>query len=487
MRRTLPNALSVLVAGVLSFGGVMVAGSGPSSASPGATRGLAWQPCPEHQTDQRVRCASLTLPVDWARPHGPTFELALARRPAAEPGERIGTLMFHPGGPGLSGVDAVFDERYFDAEVLRRFDIVGFDPRGVGRSNPVVCSADLLAGRPQPVPTTERDYDRLVTFNRAVDEDCRKRTGPLAGHVDSVSVAHDVDAIRAALGESVISFYGVSYGTLTGQAYAENYPHRIRALVLDSPMDHSQSGRSFFVTHTAAAEDLFREFASWCDRTTTCALHGRDVPALFASLSTRADRGELGSYTRYGLSTEFQFTSWLPAAWPGLAERLAALDGGPAPAPATAATTPEVKPLPDLAFCRDWQLGIRSYRDFSRLIEQAGAVAPHLRVGAAGAESFSFCLGRTGKVANPQHRLDTDLRRPVLVVAAQHDPATPRRWAATVTEQIGGNARLFTYQGWGHGVYRQHLPCPNTVVDRYLIDGRLPSPGTTCSAVDPRP
>lgn len=252
-------------------------------------------------------------------------------------------------------------------------------------------------------------------------------------------------------------------------------------------MDHSQSGRSFYVTHTAAAENILTQFASWCDRTTTCALHGRDVEALFASLSARADNGELGGYTRYGLSTEFQFTTWLPANWPALAARLAELDSGQAaPSPASASAS-EVRPLADLAFCQDWRTGVRSFTDFSRIVAQSSSAAPHLRVGAAAAESFGFCLGYPGGVTNPQHPVDVDMRRPILVVAAQHDPATPRRWAATVAEQIGPNARLFTYQGWGHGVYRQHLPCPDAVVDRYLIDGRLPAPGAGCAAVDPRP
>ncbi|MBY8874525.1 alpha/beta hydrolase [Micromonospora sp. PLK6-60] len=486
MRRIFNTVLSALVASALSLGGAVIIGPRESSAAPGASRSVAWHSCPEHEADQRLRCGSLTLPVDWARPDGPTFELALATRPAADPGDRIGTLIFHPGGPGLSGIDAVFDERYFNPEILRRFDIVGFDPRGVGRSNPVVCSANLLAERPPPVPTSKRAYDGLVRYNRALYEDCRQRTGPLTDHLDSVSVAHDVDAIRAALGESTITFYGVSYGSLTAQAYAENYPHRVRAMVLDSPMDHSQSARSFFVTHTAAAEDMFTQFASWCDRTPTCALHGRDVPALVTSLSARADNGDLGNYTRYGLTAELQFTSWLPANWPRLAERLTALDGGPV-GPGTAATMPEVRPLADFAFCQDWKLDIRNFTDFSRLLEEAASAAPHLWVGAAGAESFGSCLGYPGRVRNPQHRLDVDTRRPVLVVAAQHDPATPRHWAATVTEQLGRGARLFTYQGWGHGVYRQHLSCPDAVVDRFVVDGRLPAPGTTCAAVDPRP
>jgi pimeloyl-ACP methyl ester carboxylesterase len=486
VRRKLRIASGILLSGALSLGGAVSYGAGTSSASPDGTRGVAWHPCPEPEAGQRVQCGSLTVPVDRARPDGPTFELAVARRPASSPADRIGTLMFHPGGPGLSGVDAVLDHRYFNPEVLRRFDVVGFDPRGVGRSNPVVCSADLLAERPAPVPASKRAYAALARFNRELAEDCRKRTGPLADHLDSVSVAHDVDAIRAALGEPAITFYGVSYGTLAGQAYAENYPHRVRAMVLDSPMDHSQSARSFFVTHTAAAEDNFRQFASWCDRTPTCALHGRDVAALFASLAVRADNGNLGGHTRYSLTAEFQFTSWLPAAWPGLAERLAALDSGQATVPdRQAATTTEVRPLPDLAFCQDWRTGIRSFADFSRVIAEAGSKAPTMRFGAAATESFSYCLGRTGKVGNPQHRPEITTRRPVLVVAAQHDPATPLRWAATIADQLGRDARLFTYQGSGHGVYRQHLPCTDAVVDRYLIDGRLPAPGATCAAAEP--
>jgi hypothetical protein len=241
------------------------------------------------------------------------------------------------------------------------------------------------------------------------------------------------------------------------------------------------------VTCTAAAERILTQFASWRDRTKTCALHGRDVRALFASLSVRADNGELGGYTRHRLSAEFQFTAWLPANWPALAARLATLDSGQAVSSTATSAMPEGQPLADLAFCQDWRTGVRSFADFSRIAGYAASVAPYLRAGVAAAESFGFCLGYPGGVTSPQHRVDADTRRSVLVLAAQHDPATPRRWAATVAEQIGWNARLFTYQGWGHRVYRQHLPCPDAVVGCYLTGRRLSAPGASCAAVDPRP
>jgi hypothetical protein len=129
------------------FGGAAILST--DSASAAGTDRITCHPCAEHESDQGLRCGSITLPVDLGPAGRPAFELALARRPAADPAARIGTLIFHPGGPGLSGVDAVFDVRYFNREILCRFDIVGFDPRDVGRSKPVVCSTELLAKRPR--------------------------------------------------------------------------------------------------------------------------------------------------------------------------------------------------------------------------------------------------------------------------------------------------------------------------------------------------
>jgi hypothetical protein len=175
---------------------------------------------------------TLTVPIDWDDPDGETIDLALARIPASDPDARIGSLVINPGGPGGSGVGfALFAPEVFSPEVLDRFDIVGFDPRGVGDSHPVLCSVETLQDDPGALFDSRAELDARAAFNDELREDCRENTGPLYDHVDSLSVVHDIDAIRAALGDEQLSFFGVSYGTLMGQQYAATYPERVRAVV----------------------------------------------------------------------------------------------------------------------------------------------------------------------------------------------------------------------------------------------------------------
>ena len=142
------------------------------------------------------------MPVDWSEPYGPTIDVAVARRPATDPARRIGTLVVNPGGPGGSGVDfAIGAAGFFSAELRSRFDIVGFDPRGVARSHPVRCTERWSTAQPSPLLTSPAQYDAAIAYNRGLAADCRKHTGPVFDHVDTLSVARDMEALRAALGE----------------------------------------------------------------------------------------------------------------------------------------------------------------------------------------------------------------------------------------------------------------------------------------------
>ncbi|GAA4621272.1 hypothetical protein GCM10023196_008510 [Actinoallomurus vinaceus] len=188
-----------------------------------------------------AECATLSVPVDWAHPDGPTFGLALARRTATGPGVPVGALVFGPGGPGDSGVDRVVTgiDR-FSPEIRRRFDIVSFDPRGVGRSSPVTCSPDLLARRPSPKIEDQAAFEATLAYNRRLRADCRARTGPVFDHLDTAQTVRDLDAVRTALGEAKLTFHGSSYGTMLGAQYAETYPRRVRAMVLEGVMDQAE-------------------------------------------------------------------------------------------------------------------------------------------------------------------------------------------------------------------------------------------------------
>lgn len=453
----------------------------------GAARDLRWAPC-DDPAKPGAECASLSVPVDWAHPDGPKLDLAVARRKATDPGPgtRVGSMVFGPGGPGDSGVQMVVDNvSRFSPEVRRRFDVVSFDPRGVGDSSPVTCSGDLLAKRPSPELKSQADFDATMAYNKRLRADCRARTGPVYDHLDSGQTVRDLDALRAALGERKLTFHGSSYGTLLGAQYAETYPRRVRAMVLESVMDHSvPTAREFLRDEAATAEDSFREFVKWCDGATGCALHGRDVRAVWQGLLARAERGELADpaepdtpLSSSDLVNKVAFRKFYDADHAGLAKAIAGMDASkPLPAsPTSVAPLPPATPV----FCSDWHLPVSDYREYASLVGTLDTAAPDLPY-LLPIHMVAACLG--APTANPQHRLDARGAPPVLLSNALHDPATGYPWAVSVARQFGPSGALLTYEGQGHGSVTSG-PCMENAVDDYLTDLTVPNRGTTCPAV----
>ncbi|MFT7839944.1 alpha/beta fold hydrolase [Saccharothrix sp. BKS2] len=459
----------------------------PAFADPPGTARVEWAPCEE---PAEVECGALSLPIDWARPRGERFDLAVARRPATDPAKRVGVLVVNPGGPGGSGVDfALGADRYFSPAVLERFDVVGFDPRGVARSQPVRCSLELLRAAPSAYPADEAGFRALAAHNRELAADCRERSGPIYDHADTLSVVKDVDALRKALGERKISYYGISYGTLIGQQYAEEFGRDIRAMVLDSNMDHSLGTRRFNETEAVGAEDSFHEFVEWCDRTPSCALHGQDVAAVWDDLLARADRGEIGQPGDPSLKVTAQQISRIALSafygpdWTFLAQLVVDLRAGAPAASALAAEETAHNPFPAV-FCQDWAIRVKDHRELSALVERNNRLAPHMRGSALGHSATTGCVGLPERVNNPQHRLRIDHAPKILMTNALHDPSTPYAWAANAHRQSRDTTVLLTYEGWGHGVYGRS-DCTTGAVDDYLINLRTPRDGARCPGVEP--
>jgi pimeloyl-ACP methyl ester carboxylesterase len=438
---------------------------------------LSWQPCPENTA---VQCATVTAPIDYAHPRTGTIEVAVARQPATDPAHRIGVLFLMPGGPGASGVDDIIhDDAGVPPELAARFDVVSFDQRGTNRSNPVMCDGNLLANPPELVPEAGGRLADIEAYGRRLGDSCRALTGPLVDHVDSVSFARDIDTIRAALGERRLTLYGRSYGALTGQMYAENFPHRVRALILDSVFDHGLPTSTFLMTAAATAEDVFGEFATWCAANTACVLHGQDVGQLYGDAFEKAMRGELTSpdgkpLTAFGMLQASNAFFSVPD-WPGYAGFLKALGTQPAATVTRAAAAP----FPLAPFCADFDAGFSSDREWRSLWYRQRAVAPTVR-GHFGFGLVTMCAGWPGEVGNPQHRTDVTGAPPILLMNSLHDPATSIEWARDVNRQLRGSV-LLTYDGWGHGVWDRG-ECTAAVATAYLIDHRLPKPGTHCPA-----
>ncbi|MBM7810416.1 alpha/beta hydrolase [Saccharothrix algeriensis] len=429
-------------------------------AVPAAARARAqppdWRACGERGAE----CATVEVPLDWSEPGGERISLAVSRLSAADPARRVGVLFVNPGGPGGPAVPMVRDHaaEAFPQRLRERFDIVGVDPRGVGDSRPAItCPTPPVDPRVTRFPATAQRFQALVSYNRRVAEACRGATGPLIDHVDTVSAAKDFDAVRGALGEDRVSWLGLSYGTLLGATYAQLFPSRVRAAVLDGAVDHTVGTRRMAEDEARSTEQVFAAFARWCDATRTCALHGRDVRAEYRALLARADRenvpaeGIPGGVTAEQIGFGVYSLLYLKGTWGPLAEALR-----DAMAPDPDAGVFGRSPSTDAAYrviaCHDFPSDVRSFHDLSarrRAIERS---APVTRGFVEGWDVQAGCAGWPIRPANPWSPLHVRGAANVLVVSGEHDPATPREWGDGLTRQIRG-ARHLVWSGVGHTAY----------------------------------
>ncbi|MCT9081457.1 alpha/beta hydrolase [Streptomyces fulvoviolaceus] len=490
-----------VVAAVVALLGQLLIGTAvaatPTSPSPGS---IAWVPCESPYGEGDFECGTLTVPVNWQHPDGTTVDLALARHRATDPGRRIGPLLLNPGGPGQSGVNLALSAPFsFSPEVVARFDLVGFDPRGIGGSSEMHCDGEKVEARRAALsPTDEASFQTLRQANRALADNCREVSGPLADHMDTKSVAYDMDAIRAALGEQRISYWGGSYGTLIGQQYAELFPHRVRAMVLDSNMDHSLGAWGILKSRTETLEASFGLFADWCERTPSCLLYGKDVRALYKSYYQAAEEGRLvytlsnrpfPASTLRGTTYSYMYE---PDNWPTFALVLSYLSVVAEPPTETASEAPSAQAAAgdpvaftyDPVLCQDFDLDVPSYATMARYETELARIAPLTRVASLGWSYLTSCQNWTDRVANPQHPLRVDGTPPILLTNSRYDVATPYAWAANAARQMGREARLLTYDGVGHITYWRS-PCMRAAVDTYLTTLETPAKDTHCPAIWP--
>jgi pimeloyl-ACP methyl ester carboxylesterase len=464
-----------------------VLGSLLTAAPASAAEAVDWKPCADAP---EIDCGAVTVPIDWAHPDRGTTTVALARRKATDPRARIGSILMDPGGPGGSGVEEVKYGWTLSPEITKRFDTVGFDPRGVGAGTQIKCGLDELTADHPVVPRNQTEFEQLAQYNRKLGESCARLTGPLARFGDTKSVARDMDVIRAALGDRKLTYYGVSYGTLMGQQYAELFPDKVRALVLDSNMDHSQvTAWEFLNSETQSVQAEFGEFAAWCGRTPSCALHGQDVSKVTRALQDKAARGELKDPQSGEVITPLDLASIIRGSfygpdWDRLAATLESLATGTKPAvSAKLKDDIPVNTVFQSVFCDDWRLPVHNFAELETYRRVAAALAPDVKVNDLAWAAITGCVGWPGRTDNPQHPLRVHGAPPLLMLSSEHDPATPYAWSRTAARQSGST--LLTYDGWGHGAYFKNSQCVVTATDDYLITGKLPAEGTHCAAVEP--
>jgi pimeloyl-ACP methyl ester carboxylesterase len=454
---------------------------------------LGWAPC-----GGAMECATLAVPLDYADPNGEAIELALVRQPARDPSRRIGPLLVNPGGPGGSGVElARILGAGLASEIRDRFDIVGFDPRGVRGSTPLLCHDDIQRlGGLEPEPSTDDEWAEVVRANREFTALCAKRGGAMLPHLGSPNVVRDMDRIREALGEEQVSYLGYSYGTVLGALYADQFPGRLRAAVLDGAVDIGLPAEELMAMQAEGFDLAFERFIADC-RARECAL-GDDPAATIDALMERAREQPIpaANADRPAGPGEVQLgviqSLYRPEAWIVLERAVDAARGSDASLLVRLADVYLGKRGTeyDNSFEMNAAVNCVDY-EFSRDIEHYQTTladtleerAPHF--GRSFAPAGIACA-LWAAPPQPISLTDTEDAPPVIVIGTTNDPATPYAWALGLRRDLPSSV-LLTYEGDGHTIYATSSRCINQTVDRYLLTLETPEDGAICGAADSVP
>jgi len=443
------------------------------------------------------QCARLRVPLDDTVPHGKTISLALTRLPASNPSQRIGSLVVNPGGPGGSAVQFVRESaRMMPASIRDRFDIVGFDPRGVGGSAPIDCTSNLdPLYNLQFAPTSPAARQALIAGFQSFVAKCEKKDGAELPYVSTERAARDMDRVRAALGDQKLTYLGYSYGTYLGALYADRYPTRIRAMVLDGAVDPTLSAAAGQIQQAEGFEHDLDLFLQNCASDSSCAFHSGGNPgAAYDMLRAGLDAHPLpasgagAGRTLDGTEFDIGVTQFLysgQAAWPDLAQALAAAAKGNGSDLLTSSdqyTGRNSNGTYDQSQDAFWAIGCLDGPDVGGLsglqaIEnEAAAVAP--RLGRSVVNNSLPCAIWPVPTQTPPvpHAVGSPK---ILVIGNTNDPATPLSGAQDLVHVLS-NAVLLTVNSDMHTAYDSGIPCVDSTVNRYLIDVVPPAPGRTC-------
>jgi len=517
LRRFLPVAMALL-AGV------------PASAA--AADRLTWKSC---HTDfgPSFQCAVAQVPLDYDAPNGAKIDLALTRLPATDHAHRIGSLFLNPGGPGGSGVDFLLGLGSFlySDEVRARFDLVGFDPRGVIRSTPLRCfdsDVNWPALPPAAFPLNRQQAAAQAAYDRTIDAACRQRGGAIRDHMSTADVARDLDRLRELVGDRQLTYAGYSYGSYLGVTYANLFPDKVRALLVDGVVDpiawSTGRGRegtvipfSTRLRSDTGAQKTLNEFFRLCNAGgPRCAFSGH-AGTRYGQLAKRLLRHPvefpLGDGTSITVDYTFlvSFTGTLlyqSSIWPDLAAVLADVDAlsrgqaEPAEVPARASAALKAAAFPPRYLAPQAAAGPTSIEeDYANILEGSTGVACSDSTNPTTYEAWydsgiiadrksgyfgrpwtwawSTCAEWPGADADRYTGpWNAKTANPMLVVGNLFDPAT-RYQGAQIVHNLLPNSALLTVHGWGHTSLFLST-CADQAIARYLIAQVTPRPGTVC-------
>ncbi|WP_328610104.1 alpha/beta hydrolase [Amycolatopsis sp. NBC_00345] len=512
-------------AGAAQIGAAQAGATQAGAAQVGRVAGVAWGTCPDGTltgvpADQLklYSCARYRVPVDHDNAALGTIDIALLKRAAKVPAQRIGSLFLNPGGPGGSGLRMpIAGSAYFQPQVLDRFDLIGFDPRGVGDSNPLRCfttaeDANEVFGAMTPVPLSRGEISTTLSAYKDYGQFCKNNAGALLNHMSTKDVVRDLDQLRAAVGDQKLTYVGFSYGTLIGSTYAAMFPKQARAIVIDGNVDpqlRTTDGVTYDLQRAQGFEISLDGFLKRCDQAgDRCAFSSGDPRAKFDELRAylkdqpvKLPGGQ--SLDINGFTGSVSSALYSPAGFGYLAEDLQTLYDAIHPAGAQpqspqshAAVSHGLKTLasgksgladlaPDSPYTSDDSYFGVNCADKPMAISQAQV--PGI-AGKADRQSPTFgryqvfsdiaacpvwpSAKKSDRYSGPWHA-NTDV--PVLVVSNFYDPATQYAFGKSMAAELG-NSRLLSVDSFGHCILGDALGVDQAAAD-YLIDLKVPAEG----------
>ncbi|MEV4601636.1 alpha/beta hydrolase [Amycolatopsis sp. NPDC049253] len=467
--------------------GAVVSLAAPASAS-GSTVDLG--ACPAEVASPELRCASVEVPLDYRHPDAAKIHVEISRLPSKDPAKRRGVLVFNPGGPGGPGLDFPLEwaRAGMSTSVLAEYDLIGFDPRGIGYSTPVSCN---LTDAQLPIfpkyAYDSADVTKAAAAAEQVAQQCAtSKSAPLLPFLTTANTARDLDRIREALGEQKISYYGASYGTYLGGVYSTLFPSRTDRIVLDSITGPGGLDLAAARRFGEGMEQRFPDFAKWAAaRNATYGLGATpaEVTATYHRLATRLDRQPLGTldgsvFRQSSFSLVYSNSSFptLAQLWQGLQRG----EAGPLPAPEGGETDLQSQKSTMISVvCGDnaWPRSIDTY--------QRNVATDRVRhpLFGAGVANVWPCASWPGAPLEKPVRFSDQGPSNLLLVNNTRDPGTPLSGALETRRLFGDRARMVTVDQGGHGVWLPTLnACGYNAVTRFLVDGTRPAADTFCGA-----
>lgn len=455
---------------------------------------VEWEPC-EHG----FACASVAVPLDYSKPGGEQIRLSVIRLPARDPDRRLGSLFVNPGGPGASGVGYARSARgSIGEEILDRYDLVGFDPRGVGASAPIACLSGpqtdtMLADLGQPDAAVPEAA--VVAQANAFGRECAAKSPNLTPNIGTVPAARDLDILRALVGDGKLNFLGRSYGTFLGATFADLFPERVGRMVLDGAISPTVTMAELAKGQAEGFQLALERFAADCVRRGGCPIGRGSAADAVATINRWLDSvaarplkagGRL--LTRSLALTGIVGSLYEPSVgWPSLRQALRAGLKGDA-RPLIESTDAFTGRMPDGEYAGNSVDALYAVNCLDRADDADPAdTAVLAREWASSAPTFGayFAWGNLPCATWPSpptdspHVITATGSGPILVVGTRFDPATPIAWS----EQLAGmlaNASLLVWEGDGHTAYFRGSDCVDRAVDRFLVAGTEPASPARC-------